>query len=589
MTVREKIAQLRKEMSKQRIDAFVIYTAGPHMSEYLPDQWKERVWLSGFTGSYGWVVVTQDKAGLWTDGRYFTQAAQELKDTGITMYKDRVVDAINYADWLVKETPEGATVAVNALVTAHTEWETLQRKLEKTGRKLIHQPLLDTVWVDRGEPVRESIYAHPIERSGKSVANKVTAIRNKMKEYGASTHIITSLDDVAWTVNLRGSDVECNPVFMGYLIINRQETLLFVEEDKLTEDACALLKASDVKTQSYASFFTYIESLKEEKVLISPTSNQAIFETLKANNSFVVQGVPGNLMKAIKNSTELAGFRTVMVRDGVAMVKFLYWLTHQAGKEPMTEYSIAKKLHGFRSEGKNFVGESFATIVGYQGNGAIIHYSPKEESSAEVTNKGSILVDSGGQYLEGTTDITRTFPLGEVSEGFKHDYTLVLKAYIQLAMAKFPKGTYGAQLDILARLPLWKEGKDYNHGTGHGVGSFLNVHEGPQAIRKEFSAYTLVPGMVLSNEPGYYIENKYGIRHENLMAVREWEETTWNHFYDFETLTFCPFFKSPIVKELLSSQEITWFNKYHKTCEEKLAPLLEGEVKEWFLELVKPL
>ena len=344
-----------------------------------------------------------------------------------------------------------------------------------------------------------------------------------------------------------------------------------------------------VKVLPYEQFFEELKTYKDEKILISPNSNQAIFEALKGQNTFIKAAVPGNLMKAIKNETELEGFRTVMQRDGVAMVKFLYWLTHQAGKEPMTEYSIGEKLRGFRAEGKNFVGESFGSIVGYCENGAIMHYSAKNQCSKEVTNEDTILVDSGGQYLEGTTDITRTLALGSASDEFRHNATLALKGLIQLSMVKFPKGTRGVQLDAFARLALWMEGKDYNHGTGHGVGSFMNVHEGPQNIRKDMNMQELIPGMVLSNEPGFYYDYHYGIRHENLIAVREVETTDFGTFYDFETLTICPFDRNIIATELLTEPEKNWLNEYHAWCREKLENDLEGEVKDWFLDQVKPL
>ncbi|MGC1633420.1 MAG: M24 family metallopeptidase, partial [Gelidibacter sp.] len=344
-----------------------------------------------------------------------------------------------------------------------------------------------------------------------------------------------------------------------------------------------------VFTKPYHNFFDHLGMLKNQSILIAPNSNQSIFETVKYNNTIIEKPVPGNLMKAVKNDIEQEGFRTVMVRDGVAMVKFLHWLTHNVGKEEMDEYSIGKKLHGYRAEGKNFVGNSFGSIVGYMDNGAIMHYSAASEGSKKVLDHGSILVDSGGQYLEGTTDITRTFPLGGVSEEFKKDATIVLQGLIHLSLAKFPRGTKGVHLDALARMPLWKEGKDFNHGTGHGVGSFLNVHEGPQSIRKELNPVDLQAGMVLSNEPGYYLEGQYGIRHENLILVKTWKNTQWNTFYEFETLTLCPFFKSIIVKDLLSQEEIEWINAYHKMVQEKLAPHLEGEVKAWFENLVAPL
>ncbi|HEU0226662.1 MAG TPA: aminopeptidase P family protein, partial [Arachidicoccus soli] len=549
----------------------------------------ERAWLSGFTGSAGFVVVTKNHAALWTDGRYFTQAPIELAGSDIMLMKDGMEGTPNYIDWIISETSENATVAVNALATSNANWETVQNELAFNNRSLKNLPLLDEIWKDRGEEVKNPVFVQPIERSGQSVENKIAAIRNKMKMEKATLHIISSLDDVAWTLNLRGSDVNCNPVFMSYLIITSTTAILFVDKSKLDSEAHQLMDNSNVSIKDYASFFTYLSGLSKEHILISSNSNQAIFEEIQQRNTVVKRAVPGHLMKAVKNKTEIEGFRIAMERDGVAMVKFLYWLTHNVGKERLNEYQIGEKLLGFRAEGKNFVGTSFGSIVGYKGNGAIIHYAAPKEGSAEVSNDASILVDSGGQYLEGTTDITRTFPLGEVSDKFKHDSTLVLKGMIRLSMVKFPKGTCGTHLDILARQALWNEGKDYNHGTGHGVGCFMNVHEGPQSIRKDLTNVPLQVGMVVSNEPGYYPVGEYGIRHENLVTVKEWKTTEWNTFYEFETLTICPFFKSAIVKELLTDEEIKWLNDYHKYCEEKLAKHLSGDLKKWFLEMVSPL
>ncbi len=589
MTSKEKIAALRGEMQENNVDAFIVYSADPHMSEYLPDEWQERAWLSGFLGSAGFVVVTKDKSGLWTDGRYFTQAAKELEGSGIDLFKEGIEGTPNYIDWIISEIPAEGRVAVNALATSHANWELLTEKLNAKNITLLDLPLLDNIWKERGVPSKNPIFVHPVERAGKSVAEKIAAIRQKMESMEATVHVISSLDDVAWTLNLRGSDVQSNPVFLGYIVITKNDARLFTDLEKLEVEARKQMDEAWVKMMPYEEFYNCLKAFKNEKVLVSPNSNQSIFEALKSENRMIKAPVPGNLMKAQKNETELEGFRKVMVRDGVAMVKFLYWLTHNAGKEPMTEYSIGEKLRGFRAEGENFVGESFGSIVGYKDNGAIMHYSAKSEGSKEVTNDASILVDSGVQYLEGTTDITRTFALGAVSDEFKRNSTLVLQGMIRLSMVKFPKGTRGVQLDAIARLPLWMHGKDFNHGTGHGVGSFMNVHEGPQNIRKDMNPQELLPGMVCSNEPGYYVEGEYGIRHENLIAVRESEKTDSGTFYDFETLTFCPFFKDTIVKEILSEEEIAWLNSYHKTCAEKIGPHLEGDVKEWFNELVSPL
>ena len=590
MTSSEKILALRQKMSENNIDCFIIYSADPHMSEYLPAEWQERTWLSGFTGSAGFVVITKDKAGLWTDGRYFVQAPIELTGSGIDLFKEGMDGTPNYIDWIISEISPNGTVAVNAIATSHANWELLTEKLAATGKKLVDLPLLKEIWTNRNQDAQKNpIFVQPIERAGKSVSDKLVDIRNKMESLGASVHIISSLDDVAWTLNLRGSDVQSNPVFLGYIILTKNEAKLYVDLEKLEVEARKQLDDCGVKMLPYEKFYTDLKDFSGEKVLISPNGNQSIFTALKDDNTFIKAPVPGNLMKAIKNETELQGFRTVMQRDGVAMVKFLYWLTHQAGKESMTEYSIGEKLLGFRKEGKNFVGESFGSIVGYKENGAIMHYSAKSEGSKEVTNQDTILVDSGGQYLEGTTDITRTSALGKPSDEFKENCTLALKGMIQLSMVKFPKGTRGVQLDGFARLALWKEGKDYNHGTGHGVGSFMNVHEGPQNIRKDMNMQELIPGMVLSNEPGFYYENHYGIRHENLIAVREVETTDFGTFYDFETLTICPFDRNVIATELLTQPEKDWLNNYHNWCKEKLENDLEGEVKTWFLDLVKPL
>ena len=589
MTSKEKVAALREEMQKNNVDAFIVYSADPHMSEYLPEEWQERAWLSGFLGSAGFVVITKDKAGLWTDGRYFTQAPIELAGSGIDLFKDGMEGTPNYIDWIISEIPANGKVAVNALATSHSNWELLHQKLNAKNLTLVDSPLLKTVWKERGTPSKNPIFVHPLDRAGKSVTDKISAIRQKMEEQEVTVHVISSLDDVAWTLNLRGSDVESNPVFLGYILITKNDAILFTDLEKMEVEARKQMDESFVKMMPYEEFNNHLRTIKNEKVLVSLNSNQSIFEALKIDNKFVKAAVPGNIMKAQKNETELEGFRKVMVRDGVAMVKFLYWLTHNAGKETMNEYSIGKKLREYRAAGENFVGESFGSIVGYKDNGAMMHYSAKSEGSKEVTNDASILVDSGGQYLEGTTDITRTLALGAVSEEFKTNSTLVLQGMIRLSMVKFPKGTRGVQLDAIARLPLWMNGKDYNHGTGHGVGSFMNVHEGPQNIRKDMNPQELLVGMVVSNEPGYYVEGEYGIRHENLIAVKESETTGSGTFYEFETLTFCPFFKDTIVKEILSEEEITWLNTYHKTCEEKLAPHLEGEVKDWFLSLVSPI
>lgn len=587
-TPKDRIAALRSKMENKKIDAFIVFSADPHMSEYLPDEWQERKWLTGFTGSAGFVVITKDKAALWTDGRYFVQAPKELEGSGIELMKMGEDGVLDYTDWIKKEINEKGIVAVNAIATSHNNWLELEQKLSSKNIKLVDNALLKDIWTERqSKKTKSEIYIHPVNRAGKSANDKISDIRNEMKALEVSFHIISSLDDVAWTLNLRGNDVDYNPVFLGYITVSETETTLYVDLEKVNDEISDYLKKENVQIKPYESFFDDLKNIENEKVLISPNSNQSIFDTVKGKNQIIKAATPGNLMKAQKNDVELEGFRTVMQRDGVAMVKFLYWLKHNVGKEEMTEYSIGKKLKSFRAEGKNFVGESFGSIIGYEGNGAIVHYSAKEQDCKKVTNIGSILIDSGGQYLEGTTDITRTVAIGNITEEFRRDFTLVLKGMIQLSMIQFPKGTRGVQLDTIARLPLWTFGKDYNHGTGHGVGSFMNVHEGPQNIRKELNPQELLVGMVCSNEPGFYVENQYGIRHENLVAVKNSESTAYGTFYEFETLTICPFDRETILVELLSDEEKQWINNYHKWCEEKLSNELEGDVKKWFLEQVK--
>lgn len=583
MTAKEKVSALRNAMQSNNIDAFIVFSADPHMSEYMPAHWQERVWLSGFTGSAGFVVITKEKAGLWTDSRYFVQAPKELEGSGIDLFKDGVEGTPNYIDWIIGQVPSGGKVGVNALATSRANWEKLEQKLTDKGIQLVHIPLIDEIWKDRKIEKSDAIFVHPLEYAGKSVQEKLTKIKEKMHQKGADTHIVTALDDVAWTTNLRGNDVAFNPVFLGYLCIEEDKTTLFVEPQKVTEDVKAHLEQAHVQIKDYDAFFDYLKTLKGKNILLAPNANQLIFSTLSADNKIIVAPAPGNLFKAIKNKAELEGFRKVMVRDGVSLVKFFHWLKTSAGKEELDEFTIGEKLRDFRAQGDAFVGESFGSIVGYEGNGAVVHYSAAKDTAKKVKNEGTILIDSGGQYREGTTDITRTLSLGEPSAEFKKDWTLVLKGMINLSMARFPKGTCGVHLDAIARLPLWMNDRDFGHGTGHGVGSFMNVHEGPQNIRKDLNNTQLVPGMVVSNEPGLYRENKYGIRIENLIAVSEHSTSEFGEFYEFETLTLCPLLTECLDKELLTEDEKAWLNKYHTRVEDALSPYLEGAEKEFLI------
>lgn len=587
MMTKERLKLLRKSMLENDLDAFIVFSSDPHMSEYMVEQWEERAWLTGFSGSAGFVVVTKNTAALWTDARYFIQAELELKDSTIQLMKEDIEGTPDYIDWIISELTVGGKIGLNALTTSHDNWEKLSIKLRNKNIELINRPLLDNIWTDRSKGVFKTIFIHPIQYTGKCIEDKLQDIRHELMHNKSNMHIVTALDDIAWTTNLRGGDIKNNPVFLAYLIITLEEAILFVDISKITRDVQNYLRKSRIEVRDYNSFFYYLESINNQIILLSSDTNQSTFEVLNGKNKIIVQPAPGTLMKAIKNEVELEGFRLAMLKDGVALTKFFYWLLHEGCKINMTEYEIGQKALEFRTQNENFVEESFDCIVAFKENSAITHYSAKKGTSSIVFSAGSILIDSGGQYLEGTTDVTRTLVLGDVNIDFKYDCTLVLQGMINLSMARFPKGTRGAQLDTLARLPLWVKGKDYGHGTGHGVGSFLNVHEGPQSFRRDLNTQHLIPGMVLSNEPGLYLENKYGICYENLIAVRESETTEFGEFYEFETLTLCPFFVNAILPDMLSSEQREWLNNYHRICKEKLLPYLDGAIKEWFLDVTQ--
>lgn len=581
MNTAEKLKNLREVMQKKGIDAFIVFSADPHASEYLPTFWQERAWISGFTGSAGFAVITAKKAGVWTDSRYFVQAASELENSGFTLFKEGVEGTPDYISWLLQELENESVVAVNGLCTSHNSWRLLENKLQAKNIRLEDNSLLNEIWINRPEDRLNPIFIHSEKYAGKSSIEKIADIRKEMKLLNSDFHIVTTLDDVAWITNLRGSDVAYNPVFLSYLVLTNNETILFTNLQKCNEEVKKYVSDSGILLLPYDNFFTYLSEIQQKRILISGNANQLIFKTLAEKNIFIEAEPPSQLQKARKNNTELEGFRIAMRKDGVAMVNFLYWLENNVGKQEIDEYSLGRILEKFRSEQPNFVGNSFGEIIGYQGNGAIVHYSADEKTAKKITNYGSVLIDSGGQYREGTTDITRVVPLGEISSEFKKDYTLVLKGMINLSLAEFSKGTRGVQLDALARLPLWLEGRDYGHGTGHGVGSFLNVHEGPQNIRKDLRDIPLEIGMVCSNEPGLYRENKYGIRIENLIAVKKVRTTEFGDFYGFETLTLCPINTKCIEVSLLTDREKAWLNAYHQQVKNELFALLEIPQQQW--------
>ncbi len=582
-----KLEALRELMQAQGVAAFIVYSADPHMSEYLPTEWKEREWISNFTGSAGLVAITQDKAGLWTDSRYFVQAAAELKETGILLFKQGIEGVPSYVDWLKMELKGESVVAINGLCCAHDDWKRLEKEFGAKNIRLTDLSLLEELWKNRFVSQVTPIFIHKMQYAGQSTRDKLAVIRKKMAEKNTSLHLVSSLDDIAWLLNLRGGDVAFNPVFLSYLIVSENNARLFVDTRKCNAEVKNHLIETGVTLEEYDDFLGCLEKLQHENIWISAHSNQTIIKILQDKNTFYFAEPPSQLLKSVKNPTEIAGMRSAMVKDGVALVRFLYWLQQNVGRIPIDECEVGQKLLAFRAEQKDFQGASFETIAGYNENGAIVHYSAKQGKAKQLRAEGVLLLDSGGQYLEGTTDITRTIPLGEMSETFQKDYTLVLKGMIALSLAKFPKGTRGCNLDAIARQPLWQNARNYGHGTGHGVGCFLNVHEGPQSIRQELKEQILLPGMITSNEPGLYREGEYGIRHENLILCLENTTSDFGTFYEHETLTLCPFFAEPILKELLSKEEIDWFNNYQKKVLDILSPYLDSEHKEWLREVCK--
>lgn len=589
----QRVKAIRKFMEENKLDAFIIPSTDAHLSEYPPKYWESRKWISGFTGSAGTAAITKDKAGVWTDSRYFLQGATELEGTGVDLFKMGQPDTPDMTDWLIGEVGKGGTVGIDGLVYAASDAKTLKNKLEAKGIKLNteHDPF-ETVWEGRPEIPKNKAFLLADEVAGESVESKIGRINAELEKIGAKGLIIVTLDAVAWTFNLRGNDVDYNPVAVAYAYVSPKETVLFIDPDKLDEETSAELKKQKIKIADYNSVFDYVSKLpKTASICVTGNKiNYRLLQTIPETCEIIDIPSPVDLMKSMKNETELAGFRNAMVKDGVALVKFYMWLEKAVPAGGVMETTIEEKLREFRSQQDLFVGDSFATIAGYAGNGAIIHYHATPESAVEVKPEGLLLIDSGGQYKDGTTDITRTLAVGKLTKQMKTDYTNVLKGHIAIATAIYPEGTRGAQLDVLARKALWDNCTTYWHGTGHGIGHFLNVHEGPQNIRLEENPTLLKPGMVTSNEPGVYRANQYGIRIENLIVTREYKKTEeFGTFYDFETITLCYIDTKPILKKLLTKEEKKWLNNYHKMVYKSLKPHLNKDEKEWLKEKTKSL
>ena len=583
-TINNRIAALRAHIAQEQIQAFIIPSTDPHLSEYVAPHWQSREWISGFTGSAGTVVVTAKDAGLWTDSRYFLQAARQLEGTCITLYKEMLPETPNIPEFLSAHLQEGDCVGIDGKMFSAEEVEHLQKELKKSGIRIksIADPM-QLLWTDRPAMPLAPAFVYDTKYAGMSFTEKLPAVRQAMEAAGADSLLLSALDEIAWLLNIRGNDVHCNPVVVSYLLIEKDKVNYFVQPQKVTPELAEYFSANGISVHPYEEIGDYLNSFNAHSILMNPAkTNYAIYSAIRPGCLIINGASPVALLKAIRNKQEIAGIHAAMQRDGVALVKFLKWLDEAvpAGKE--TEISVDKKLHTFRAAQPLYMGESFDTIAGYKEHGAIVHYEATPETDVTLKPEGFLLLDSGAQYLDGTTDITRTIALGPLTEEEKTDYTLILKGHIALAMAVFPEGTRGAQLDVLARMPIWKERMNYLHGTGHGVGHFLNVHEGPQSIRMNENPVALQPGMVTSNEPGVYKAGSHGIRTENLVLTVPAGEGMFGKY-----LTLCPICRKGIIKELLTAEEIGWLNDYHRTVYEKLSPDLNNDEKEWLKEACK--
>jgi len=588
-TINNRIAALRAHIAQEQIQAFIIPSTDPHLSEYVAPHWQSREWISGFTGSAGTVVVTAKDAGLWTDSRYFLQAARQLEGTCITLYKEMLPETPNIPEFLSAHLQEGDCVGIDGKMFSAEEVEHLQKELKKSGIRIksIADPM-QLLWTDRPAMPLAPAFVYDTKYAGMSFTEKLPAVRQAMEAAGADSLLLSALDEIAWLLNIRGNDVHCNPVVVSYLLIEKDKVNYFVQPQKVTPELAEYFSANGISVHPYEEIGHYLNSFNAHSILMNPAkTNYAIYSAIRPGCLIINGASPVALLKAIRNKQEIAGIHAAMQRDGVALVKFLKWLDEAvpAGKE--TEISVDKKLHTFRAAQPLYMGESFDTIAGYKEHGAIVHYEATPETDVTLKPEGFLLLDSGAQYLDGTTDITRTIALGPLTEEEKTDYTLILKGHIALAMAVFPEGTRGAQLDVLARMPMWKERMNYLHGTGHGVGHFLNVHEGPQSIRMNENPIALQPGMVTSNEPGVYKAGSHGIRTENLVLTVPAGEGMFGKYLKFETLTLCPICRKGIIKELLTAEEIGWLNDYHRTVYEKLSPDLNNDEREWLKEACK--
>lgn len=587
-TIQQRLEDLREVMRREHLAAFIFPSTDPHQGEYVPDHWKGREFISGFNGSAGTAVVTMTSAALWTDSRYFLAAEEQLKGTEFQLMKLKIEGTPTIAQWLNSQlstlnVQRSTEVGIDGWCSSANSVKELIADLRKEGGLTLRTNLdpLKLIWRNRPAIPENPVEIYPIEYAGETTASKIARIRQALREKHADGMLMSALDDIAWTLNLRGTDVHCNPVFVSYLLISTKDVTLYVNKVKLTPEVSAYLRQEGVKVDSYENVVKGLKDYFEYNILLDPDEvNYALYQAVTRER--VEEESPVKRMKTVKNATEIAGFRSAMLKDGIAMVKFLKWLDESP--EPKTEMSIDRKLTALRAEQPLYRDISFDTIAGYGPHAAIVHYEATPETDAQLEPRGLLLLDSGAQYLDGTTDITRTIALGPLTDEERRIYTLVLKGHIQIELCKFPSGASGTQIDILAREAMWREGLNYLHGTGHGVGTYLSVHEGPHQFRMEWKPAPLVEGMTITDEPGIYLAGRCGARTENTLLITAYKETEFGKFLQFEPLTLCPIDKRPIIRERMTLEEIDWLNQYHQTVYGRLSPHLDSDEVEWLRE-----
>lgn len=593
--IKQRLEKLREVMRREHLSAFIFPSTDAHQSEYVADHWQGRAWISGFNGSAGTAVVTMHSAALWTDSRYFIAAEEQLRGTEFQLMKLKVEGTPTISDWIASELSQNEDecreVGLDGMVNSYNDTMALISDLRKAGGITVRTNFdpLEQIWMNRPAIPENPVEIQSLNFAGETVDDKIQRIRKALREHHADGILVSALDDIAWTLNLRGTDVHCNPVFVSYLLISSDQVSLFVNPKKISSEVKAYLDEHGISLFDYNQVEEGLESYADYNILLDGDETSfCLWKSVKCQEIIAAKS-PIPVMKAVKNATEIEGYHRAMLRDGVAMVKFLKWLKPAVEAGGQTEMSIDKKLTSLRAEQNLFRDISFDTIAGYQAHGAIVHYEATPETDAPLLPEGLILIDSGAQYQDGTTDITRTIALGPVTEEMKHVYTLVLKGHIQLELAKFPDGASGTQIDALSRECMWREGYNFLHGTGHGVGSYLNVHEGPHQIRMEWKPTPLRAGMTVTDEPGLYLKGKFGVRIENTLLIKDFVETTFGKFLQMESLTLCPIDTAPIDVDMLLLEEVEWLNAYHREVFEKLSPYLEDEEVGWLAEATKPL